>query len=129
MFSSLRSLYANSVARKQENGKTRIHANNHTERFIAMTKRAPLTFKVDKVTQAPAQEKQTSLPENKKPSKQPKEQTKTGREGRQFIAGHVMPDAAKQFKLLAVQQDKDVQELLVEAINDLFAKNGLSRIA
>jgi hypothetical protein len=41
----------------------------------------------------------------------------------------VLPDAAKQFKLLAVQQDKDVQELLIEAINDLFAKNGLSRIA
>jgi hypothetical protein len=94
-----------------------------------MTKRAPLTFKVDKVTQAPAQEKQASLPANTKTPKRAKEQTKTGREGRQFIAGHVMPDAAKQFKLLAVQQDKDVQELLVEAINDLFAKNGLSRIA
>ena len=34
-----------------------------------------------------------------------------------------------QFSILAIQQDKDVQELLVEAINDLFAKNGLSRIA
>ncbi len=94
-----------------------------------MIKRAPLTFKVDKVTQAPAKDEQTKLPANTKTSKRPKEQTKTGREGRQFIAAHVMPDAAKQFKLLAVQQDKDIQELLVEAINDLFAKNGLSRIA
>jgi hypothetical protein len=96
---------------------------------IAMSKRAPLTFKVDKVTPVPAADKQTGLPANTKTSKRAKGKTKTGRDGRQFIAGHVMPDAAKQFKLLAVQQDKDVQELLVEAINDVFAKYGLSRIA
>ena len=94
-----------------------------------MTKRAPLTFKVDKVTQAPAQEKQTSLPANTKTRKRAKEQTKAGREGRRFIAAHVVPEAHMQFSILAIQQDKDVQELLVEAINDLFAKNGLSRIA
>ena len=52
-----------------------------------------------------------------------------GRQGRQFIAAHVVPEAAKQFKLLAVQQDRTTQDLLVEAINDLFAKYGLSRIA
>jgi hypothetical protein len=94
-----------------------------------MTKRAPLTFKSQNVTQVPAEAKQTSLRENTQTPKRAKEQTKTGREGRQFIAGHVMSDAAKQFKLLGVQQDKTTQELLMEAINDLFAKNGLSRIA
>ena len=94
-----------------------------------MAKRAPLSFDVQKVTLEKASEVQASLPANTKTSKRAREKTKTGREGRQFIAGHVMPDAAKQFKLLAVQQDKDVQELLIEAINDLFAKNGLSRIA
>jgi hypothetical protein len=52
-----------------------------------------------------------------------------GRHGRQFIAAHVVPEAAKQFKLLAVQQGRTTQALLVEAINDLFAKYGLSRIA
>jgi hypothetical protein len=41
----------------------------------------------------------------------------------------VVPEAAKQFKLLAVQQERTTQALLVEAINDLFAKYGLSRIA
>jgi hypothetical protein len=51
------------------------------------------------------------------------------RQGRQFIAAHVVPEAAKQFKLLAVQQGRTTQALLVEAINDLFAKYGLSRIA
>ena len=52
-----------------------------------------------------------------------------GRQGRQFIAAHVVPEAAKQFKLLAVQQGRTTQALLVEAINDLFVKYGLSRIA
>ena len=94
-----------------------------------MTKRAPLSFNVDRVTPPPAGDGQTSLPANTETRKRAKDDTKPGREGRQFIAAHVLPDAAKQFKLLAVQQDKDVQELLIEAINDLFAKNGLSRIA
>ena len=69
------------------------------------------------------------MPANTKTRKRAKEQAKTGREGRQFIAAHVTPEAAKQFKLLAVQQDRTTQELLIEAINDLFAKYGLSRIA
>jgi len=94
-----------------------------------MSKRAPLTFTSEKVTPIPAEAEQTHLPANTKTRKLAKNKTKTGREGRHFIAGHVMPDAAKQFKLLPVQQDKDVQELLIEAINDVFAKYGLSRIA
>lgn len=91
-------------------------------------KRAPLSFKVAPVTAVPAATEQTSLPANTKTRKGAKEQ-KTGRDGRQFIAAHVMPDAAKQFKLLVVQQDTTTQDLLIEAINDLFAKHGLSRIA
>jgi hypothetical protein len=56
-------------------------------------------------------------------------QTKPSRAGRQFIAAHVLPEAAKQFKMLAIQQDRTTQELVIEAINDLFAKYQLSRIA
>jgi hypothetical protein len=73
--------------------------------------------------------KQTDKPENNQTRKRANEKTKMSREGRQFIAGHILPEAAKQFKLLAVQQDKTTQDMLIEAINDLFAKNGLSRIA
>ncbi len=94
-----------------------------------MSKRAPLTFKVDKVTPVPADAKQTSLPANTKTRKRATAEVKPGRDGRQFIAAHVMPEAAKQFKLLVVQQDKTTQDVLIEAINDLFAKYGLSRIA
>ena len=89
-----------------------------------MSKRSPLTFD-------PAKKGSNA------PAAQPVEEQATsktsvkgkGRQGRQFIAAHVVPEAAKQFKLLAVQQDRTTQALLVEAINDLFAKYGLSRIA
>ncbi len=94
-----------------------------------MSKRAPLTFKVDKPTAPVAEARETSLPAKEQTRKRAKDESKTGRDGRQFIAGHVAPEAAKQFKLLAVQQDKTTQDMLIEAINDLFAKYQLSRIA
>jgi hypothetical protein len=96
---------------------------------IVMVKRAPLSFKVDNVATVPAEPKQTGLPASTRTRKRAKDETKAGRDGRQFIAAHVPPEAAKQFKLLVVQQDKTVQDMLTEAINDLFAKYGLSRIA
>jgi hypothetical protein len=111
-----------------------------------MSKRTPLSFNIEKVTPAPvAIPKKTSLPANTQTShqgndtegkhtndqtpKRPNPKSKKGRAGRQFLAAHVLPEAAKQFKLLAVQRDKTTQEMLIEAINDLFAKHGLSRIA
>lgn len=90
-----------------------------------MAKRAPLVF--DTKTSSPSVNiRATEKQENMQPNKHA---TSKAREGRQFIAAHALPEAAKQFKLLAVQQSKTVQELLIEAINDLFAKYGLSRIA
>jgi hypothetical protein len=90
-----------------------------------MSKRSPLKFDPDKkASGAPAAAQSLQeTPEAKTTAKG------KGREGRQFIAAHVVPEAAKQFKLLAVQQERTTQALLVEAINDLFAKYGLSRIA
>jgi hypothetical protein len=120
---------ANSFACKHENAATSLRSNPQTRMTSPMSKRAPLSFKIDKVTPVPADATQTSLPANTTTRKRAKDETKPGRDGRKFIAAHVTPDAAKQFKLLSVQQDMDVQELLTEAINDLFAKYGLSRIA
>ena len=92
-----------------------------------MSKRAPLRFNVDRVTPTPAA--QPDLSPNVQTRKRENREAKAGREGRQFIAAHVTPEAAKQFKLLVVQRDTTTQDLLIEAINDLFAKYGLSRIA
>src|SRR5262249_38707941 len=71
----------------------------------------------------------TELRANTQTDKRATAEPKKSREGRQFIAAHVLPEAAKQFKLLAVQQEKTTQDMLIEAVNDLFAKYGLSRIA
>jgi hypothetical protein len=89
-----------------------------------MSKRTPLTFTAG--TKGPGTPGAQSVKETAVPKTAAKGK---GRQGRQFIAAHVVPEAAKQFKLLAVQQDRTTQTLLVEAINDLFAKYGLSRIA
>jgi hypothetical protein len=106
-----------------------------------MSKRAPLIFNAENVTPAPTTrlpaskqtEKrandQTSKHENKAAIIRANAQTKKGRAGRKVLAAHVLPEAAKQFKLLAVQTDQNTQDLLIEAINDVFAKYGLSRIA
>jgi hypothetical protein len=101
-----------------------------------MVKRAPLTFDTEKVSHPQRAVRETSFHKNAQTEKQENEQThkrgntKTkGREGRQFVAAHVLPEAAKQFKLLAVQMERTTQSLLIEAMNDLFAKYGLSRIA
>jgi hypothetical protein len=120
---------ANTVGRKRTNGFTIKHCNTKTGMTPAMNKRAPLTFKIGNTAQVPAESKETSLPVNTKTRKRAKDEAKPGRDGRQFIAAHVPPEAAKQFKLLGVQQDKKTQDLLIEAINDLFAKYGQSRIA
>ena len=42
---------------------------------------------------------------------------------------YVDPAAAKQLKRLAVDEDTSIQTLMVEALNDLFAKKGKNRIA
>jgi|SRR5579883_1480328 len=101
-----------------------------------MAKRAPLTFDTEKVSHPPHPARETGFSKNQQTEKQENEQTRKrtnagtkSRAGRQFIAAHVLPEAAKQFKLLAVQMERTTQSLLIEAINDLFAKYGVSRIA
>lgn len=90
-----------------------------------MNRRTPLTFDPEKRSvSAPP----TTVPLDESAANRTVVKGKS-RQGRQFIAAHVVPEAAKQFKLLAVQHGRTTQALLVEAINDLFAKYGLSRIA
>lgn len=97
---------------------------------MKMSKRSPLSFSLaTPVSPAITPAK----PVAREPEPQPEEKLQpkaSGRAGRQFIAAECgLPEAAKQFKLLAVQHDKTTQALLIEAINDLFTKYGLSRIA
>ena len=52
-----------------------------------------------------------------------------GREGKSNVTGYFPPEVKKQLRLLAAEQDTTIQNLLAEALNDLFAKNGKPEIA
>lgn len=54
---------------------------------------------------------------------------KTARQGRRQIGGYFEPKVLKMLKRLAVERDATHQVLLAEALNDLFEKHGLERVA
>jgi hypothetical protein len=47
--------------------------------------------------------------------------------GKRAAVAWLEPEAVKQLNLVAIQRDMQVQQILVEAINDWFARNGLPR--
>ena len=49
------------------------------------------------------------------------------RVGKRAAVAWLEPEAVKQLNLVAIQRDTEVQKILVEAINDWFARNGLQR--
>ncbi len=53
-------------------------------------------------------------------------QKKTSRDGTKLVGGHFPPEISRQLKVLAAQRDTTCQELLHEALRDLFMKYGRS---
>ena len=51
--------------------------------------------------------------------------TSSSRAGKKLIAGHFDPEVHRQLKQLSVNADTSIQDLLGEALNDLFQKHGL----
>jgi hypothetical protein len=49
------------------------------------------------------------------------------RQGKRAAVAWLEPEAIKQLNLYAIQHDRNVQDILVEAINDWFAREGLPR--
>jgi len=49
------------------------------------------------------------------------------RRGKRAAVAWLEPEAIKQLNIYAIQHDRSVQDLLVEAINDWFAREGLPR--
>lgn len=52
-----------------------------------------------------------------------------GREGKSNVTGYFPPEVKKQLRVLAAEHDTTIQNLLAEALNDLFAKNGKPEVA
>ncbi|MGH8229953.1 MAG: ribbon-helix-helix domain-containing protein [Steroidobacteraceae bacterium] len=51
------------------------------------------------------------------------------RVGKKTIAAHFDPAVSRQLKQIGIERDRSTQDLLREAINDLFAKHGKPPIA
>lgn len=52
-----------------------------------------------------------------------------GRQSTKPITAHFPREVRDQLKILAIEQDKTLQDLIAEAFNDLFAKYGKPEIA
>lgn len=80
-------------------------------------------FKPKDAPQPPAAVAQAA-PEAVKVPKRP-----ATREGKRVISVFVAPEAVKRLGILAIEESSSVQALMVEAVNDLFAKKGINRLA
>jgi hypothetical protein len=67
----------------------------------------------------PTEEREASTPVARPPSRQ----------GKKTVAGHFDPAVSRQLREIALVEDSSVQDLLKEAINDLFVKRGKPPIA
>jgi hypothetical protein len=52
-----------------------------------------------------------------------------GRAGKSNVTGYFPPAVKRQLRILAAERGTTIQELLGEALNDLFAKHGKPEIA
>jgi hypothetical protein len=50
------------------------------------------------------------------------------REGKRFVGAHFHPEVARQLKVLAAEDNTTIQDLLEEAVDLLFVKNGRAKI-
>lgn len=51
------------------------------------------------------------------------------RDGKRFVGAHFHPEVARQLKVLAAEDGTTIQELLEQAVDLLFVKNGKAKIA
>ncbi len=58
------------------------------------------------------------------PADTPQRQDKTSRTGKKAIAGYFSPELSRALNILGIEQDKSLQALLGEAIDDLLRKYG-----
>jgi len=75
------------------------------------------------VPQPAPQQDNATAPTSKNPHFRP------SREGKSNVTGYFPPAVKKQLRILAADRDTTIQDLLAEALNDLFAKYGKPEIA
>jgi hypothetical protein len=91
-----------------------------------MSKRSSLS---EALRQAGGKATPPKLPAVAAPAPEIKPSRVPSRRGKKTIAGFFDPAASRQLRQIALDEGSNVQDLLREAINDLFEKRGKSRIA
>lgn len=81
---------------------------------------APVTASEPKPARSPRAQRSQAKPEPK---------PKTVRGGTRLIGGHFPPEVANQLRIVAAEEATTIQNLLAEALDDLFVKKGKARIA
>jgi hypothetical protein len=64
----------------------------------------------------------------KAPANQAKAAPKPGRASTKLIGGHFAPEVSTQLRIIAAEEGTTIQNLLAQALDDLFVKKGKSRI-
>ena len=72
----------------------------------------------------PRRRKLHPFPPNRQNDRVRQESQPPSRSGKRQVAAYFPAPVQKQLKFLAVENDTTVQNLLAEALNDLFAKHG-----
>jgi hypothetical protein len=87
-----------------------------------MAVRPPLTFKPAK--QLEPEPPPVPVPAAKRPAKGYRSPSRVGKRA---AVAWLEPEAVKQLNMVAIQRDTEVHKILVEAINQWFASQGLPR--
>ncbi len=69
------------------------------------------------------------VPESVDPAPVQHAQRRPSRQGKKLISGHFDKDVHYQLKLLCLETDSTIQDLLAESLNLLFEKHGKAPIA
>jgi hypothetical protein len=91
-----------------------------------MTKRASLFGKATPEPAAPPAAAPDPVPVEEPGRKYPVAKT---REGKRVATVYLEPEALRQLKRIGFDEERTVQDLLIEGVNAVFEKRGLSRIA
>ena len=84
---------------------------------------------------APPKPKRVIAKASAKPAREPRHEDaepsrhyRPVREGKRFVGAHFHPEVARQLKVLAAEDGTTIQELLEQAVDLLFVKNGKTKI-
>lgn len=93
------------------------------------TKQNPLRAAMQTVQHADTSTTSMTVPAKTARAASKATSTAPSRIGKRSIGGHFDPEVSRQLKMLAAELERKVQDLVAEALNDLFRKYNKSAVA